>query len=572
MLGTSNVLGFPILSTIASIPLLGALFIMFFIKKEDEELIRRASLATSILTFFASLILVFKFLRGTPDFQFVEKLTWIKSLGVSYFVGIDGMSLLLIILATVITFIGILSSWTAITQRVKEYYIFMLLLEVGMLGVFISLDVFLFYVFWEIMLVPMYFLIGIWGGERRLYAAIKFFLYTLCGSVLMLLGILTIYYQAGAQLGHYTFNMLEWYTVSIPQNTQWWVFLAFFVGFAVKVPMFPFHTWLPDAHVQAPTAGSVILAGVLLKMGTYGFARISMPLLPWATVKFVPFMVVLAIIGIIYGSLVAMVQKDMKKLVAYSSVAHLGFVMLGLYALNAQGITGGILQMINHGISTSGLFLCVGIIYERRHTRMISEFGGLSKQMPVFAVFYAIMTMSSLGLPGLNGFIGEFLILVGAFKANWMYAAWATTGIILGAGYLLWLFQRVMFGPLDNPKNEKLPDLSVREIFVMLPLVVWAFWIGLYPKPFIEILEPSVNHLVERINPPPQNVFRVGGVNMNAGTVYSVNAGSGHWSTGHGGGHGATSGGHGAEAGSSAVEHGAETTVPHGGGSHGGSH
>ena len=575
MLGTSNVVGFPILSTIAYLPLLGALLIMFFVDGKDEEVVRRATLATALVTMLASLVIVFKFQSGTPDFQFVEKLSWIDTLGVTYFVGVDGISMLLIVLATILSSIVVLSSWTAITHRVKEYFIFMLLLETGMIGVLMSLDVFLFYVFWEVMLVPMYFLIGVWGGERRLYAAIKFFLYTLAGSVLMLLGILTIYYKVAAELGYYSFSLLDWYSVAIPHHLQWWLFLSFFVGFAVKVPMFPFHTWLPDAHVQAPTAGSVILAGVLLKMGTYGFVRFSMPLLPWATVEFVPFMMVLSIVGIVYGALVAMVQKDMKKLVAYSSVSHLGFVMLGLYALNEQGITGGILQMINHGISTSGLFLCVGMIYERRHTRLISEFGGLSKQLPVFAVMFAIMTMSSIGLPGLNGFVGEFLILVGAFKANWVYAAWATSGIVLGAAYMLWLFQRVMFGPLSNPKNEKLLDLNFREIVVMLPLVAFAFWIGLYPKPFIKIMEPSVSYLVRRINPPAQDVFAAHNVDLSKGQVYSTKSGTKHWDhsdSGQGGGHSTPShgGGHGTP--SPSTGHGAPAADSHSTGGHGGMH
>jgi NADH-quinone oxidoreductase subunit M len=439
--------------------------------------------------------------------------------------------MLLILLTTFLGFLSILSSWTAITDRVKEYYIFMLVLQTGMLGVFVALDFFLFYVFWEAMLVPMYFLIGIWGGPRKLYAAIKFFLYTLLGSVLMLLGILALYFYfpkaGGAAVG--TFDITELIRVLGPlRDPQWlemqrWIFLAFFVGFAIKVPMFPFHTWLPDAHVEAPTAGSVILAGVLLKMGTYGFVRFALPLLPDATRYYLPWLLALSIIGILYGALVAMVQKDWKKLVAYSSVSHLGFCMLGIFALNYRGLTGSVLQMINHGLSTGALFLLVGLIYERRHTRLLSEFGGLSKQMPIYATLFMIITMSSIGLPALNGFIGEFTILAGAwdipggygFRLPWLgnlfiggkfWVVAAVFGIVLGAAYMLWLYQRTMFGPLDNPENRKLKDLNGREILTILPIVACCFWIGLYPKPFFEILDKPVTAIVERVQAVPQSV------------------------------------------------------------------
>jgi NADH-quinone oxidoreductase subunit M len=424
---------------------------------------------------------------------------------------------LLILLTTLIGPLAVLSSWDAIQERTKEYYAFMLMLQTGMIGVFMSLDFFLFYVFWEVMLVPMYFLIGVWGGPRKLYAAIKFFLYTLVGSVLLLLGIITLFFQwpqfatahpeiaaqffpPGAPIGP-TFNILAFQAMGpyLNENIQWWVFLAFFVGFAIKVPMFPFHTWLPDAHVEAPTAGSVILAAVLLKMGSYGFLRFSLPILPKATIDFVPLMIALSIIAIIYGALVAMMQPDMKKLVAYSSVSHMGFVMLGMFALNPNGLNGSIIQQINHGISTGALFLIVGIIYERRHTREIAQLGGLSNVMPKYAIVFLIMTMSSIGLPLLNGFIGEFPIVLGALQKNIWWAVAAGSGIVLGAAYMLWLYQRTMFGKITNPLNENLPDMSVREMVTLIPLIIMAFWIGLYPKPFFDRLDQPVKQLVETV-------------------------------------------------------------------------
>lgn len=491
--------GFPILSLITFIPLVGALLIMAFLQKEQTQEIKYLALMISLFDVVVSLFLLPYFNTSTHEFQFVEKASWIPAIGVEYFMAIDGISILLILMTTILSAISILSSFTAITEREKEYYVSLLLLETGMLGVFMALDLFLFYVFWEVMLVPMYFLIGIWGGPRKLYAAIKFFLYTLFGSVLMLLGILGLYFIHQSQTGVYTFNFLNLLQTNLSPTAQIWLFLAFFIAFAIKVPMFPFHTWLPDAHVEAPTAGSVILAGVLLKMGTYGFVRFSLPFFPYASQYFVPAMVVLAVIGIIYGALVAMAQQDVKKLVAYSSVSHLGFVMLGIFALNAEGISGSILQMINHGISTGALFLIVGIIYERRHTRMISDFGGLSSKIPVFATIFAITMFSSIGLPGLNGFVGEFLILVGAFRANWIYAAFAVVGIVLGAAYMLWLYQRMMFGTLDKPENQELTDCNGREIAYMVPLIIFMFWIGIYPKPYTRLMEPSVKHLVGQV-------------------------------------------------------------------------
>jgi NADH-quinone oxidoreductase subunit M len=499
-----------ILTIILSIPLAG-MIPLFFIPRENKQAVRWWGNVVLFVDFLASLPLVFWFSSEAPEqqFKFMERHDWIPSIGAQYFLGIDGISFLLIMLTTVLGFLAVLSSWNAIQDRMKEYYAMFMLLQVGMLGVFMSLDFFLFYVFWEVMLVPMYFIIGVWGGPRKLYAAIKFFLYTLAGSVLMLLGILTLYFRYHTDTGMYTFNVLELmkHSPNWPVQLQIWVFVAFAIAFAIKVPMFPFHTWLPDAHVEAPTAGSVILAGILLKMGTYGFIRFSLPLLPQASANptVVKWMVGLSIVAIIYGALVSLMQRDMKKLIAYSSVSHLGFCTLGIFALNPHGLQGSVIQQINHGISTGALFLIVGLIYERRHTREIKELGGLSNVMPVYATLFMIVLLSSIGLPLLNGFIGEFTILQGAYEVNWRWAGWAVAGIVLGAAYMLWLYQRTMFGPCDNPKNQVLKDLSLREIMTLVPLVIWAFWIGLYPKPFFAVLEKPVNAIVERVDP---NFFR----------------------------------------------------------------
>ena len=497
-----------ILSIILFTPLLGAI-VLLFVPKESKNAIRWIANIFALAGFLISIPLVpmfwaqrfdishaFKFIEGAPN-------TWIPTIGAGYYLGIDGISFLLIMLTTMLGWISILSSWTAIENRVKEYYIWFLVLQTGMLGVFMALDFFLFFVFWEAMLVPMYLLIGIWGGPRKLYAAIKFFLYTLAGSVLMLLGILFLYFNHHSVTGMYTFAIPELYKTA-PQiffNPQYGstyatlLFFCFFVAFAIKVPMFPFHTWLPDAHVEAPTAGSVILAGVLLKMGTYGFIRFSLPFFPAVVMsaKVRGWMIFLSIVAIIYGALVSLMQKDMKKLVAYSSVSHLGFCTLGIFALNPVGLSGSVLQQINHGISTGALFLIVGVLYERRHTREISEYGGISNVMPIYATITMIMFLSSMGLPLLNGFVGEFTILQGTFMENWKWAAWAVPGVILAAAYLLWLYQRVFFGSVTNPKNEKLHDLTPREIATFVPLIIMALWIGIYPKPFFEILEqPSI--------------------------------------------------------------------------------
>jgi NADH-quinone oxidoreductase subunit M len=505
--------GFPILSLITYVPLIGALIIIFFFNKKNTGAIKTFATVVAGVDFLLAIPLWFYFDRGAsaPLFQFREVASWIPSIGVQYSFGIDGITLLLILLTTMMGFIAIYSSFTAIEHREKEYYTLLLMLQTGMIGTFCALDFFLFYVFWEIMLVPMYFLIGVWGGPRKLYAAIKFFLYTLAGSVLMLLSILALYFFNSdgipflniTGLGNeLSFDVLHYHQIGhlIPPTLQFWIFLGFFFGFAVKVPMFPFHTWLPDAHTEAPTAGSVILAAVLLKMGTYGFVRFSIPILPDGTRELIIPMVVLAIIGIIYGALVSLVQKDMKKLVAYSSVSHLGFVMLGLFALNPMGVTGSVLQMINHGLSTGALFLLVGIIYERRHNRMIAEYSGLAKQMPVYATFFLIATLSSIGLPALNGFIGEFTILVGAANRSIVWGAFAATGIVLGAAYMLWLYQRVFWGPLDNPKNQNLRDLNMREMWTLVPIVICMFWIGLYPAPFFRILERPVQYVIEKVD------------------------------------------------------------------------
>jgi NADH-quinone oxidoreductase subunit M len=496
----TNVANFPLLSLILFLPLLGAALLLC-VPKENGNAIRWIANLFSFVGFLVSLPLWFWYNSQDAQFQFVERLPWIPSVGAEYFVGVDGFSALMVLLATLFGFIAILSSWTAITERVKEYYIFLLILQTGMIGAFVSLDFLLFFLFWEVMLVPMYFLIGIWGSDRRLYSAIKFFLYTLVGSVIMLLGILALYFYNHSVTGAYSFDITQFQQLSIPYNLQWWVFLAFFLGFAVKVPMFPFHTWLPDAHTDAPTAGSVILAAVLLKMGTYGFIRFSLPILPDATRHFAPMMATLAIIGIVYGALCAMAQQDWKRLVAYSSVSHMAMIMLGMFSLNPVGIMGSIVQQLNHGISTGALFLLVGVVYERRHTRQISEYGGLSKVMPVYATIFLIMTMSSIGLPALNGFIGELLILQGVFIKDMTWAAFAASGVVLGAAYMLWLYQRTMFGKIENPKNEHLKDLNLREFATFAPLLVLAVWIGIYPAPFIRRLESSVNRVVMRVNP-----------------------------------------------------------------------
>ena len=482
------------------VPLVGALLLLCVGNADGRRngLVRWLTLAVSLLTFFVTVALWIGFDAGSAEFQFVERRPWIPTFGIDYYIGIDGISLLLVVLTGFLTPIALLSSWGSIERKVKEFSIFMLALEAAMIGVFISLDLFLFYVFWDAMLIPMYFLIGIWGYDQRIYAAIKFMLYTMAGSVLMLIAILGLAYLHSAATGSYSFDLLKLYALDIPAQTQFWFFLAFALAFAIKVPLFPFHTWLPDAHVQAPTAGSVILAGVLLKMGTYGLVRFAFPLFPIAAAYFAPWLALLAVIGIIYGALVAMVQPDMKKLVAYSSVSHLGFVVLGICAMNVQGLQGAVYQMLAHGVSTGGLFLMVGMLSDRRHTRLISEYGGLKAVTPRLTAAFMIITLASIGLPGLNGFVGEFLILLGAFRWDPRFVVAAGLGVILSAVYMLWMFQRVFYGPVTHEENATLPDLQPREWAAVLPLLAMSIVMGIFPSLFLKPMEPAVQRLVQR--------------------------------------------------------------------------
>ena len=468
-----------------------------------------AGLIGSGIVFAVSLVLFAGFNSAAAGFQFHEHLDWIPSLNIGYDLGIDGMSMLLILLTTFLTPLALLGTWNSVSKNIKAYIIMLLLLEVGMLGVFASLDLFLFYIFWEAMLIPMYFIIGIWGGPNRIYAAVKFFLYTLFGSLLMLVAILSLgYFASTLPGGHFTTNLIELYRIapSIPSTMQLWMFLAFGLSFAIKVPLWPLHTWLPDAHVEAPTAGSVILAGVLLKMGTYGFIRFNLPLFPSASIAAAPYISTLAVIGIVYGALVAMVQTDMKKLVAYSSVSHLGFVVLGIFSMTEEGMQGAIIQMVNHGLSTGALFLLVGMIYDRTHTRAIAEYGGVAKLMPVFATIFMIVSFSSIGLPGLNGFVGEFLVMIGAFKSVFLdskiFVAIAGLGVIFSAVYMLWMYQRVMFGPAHSNglyNGHALTEINKREIAVLVPILVFIVWIGVYPKTFLKVSAPAAKHTVEQM-------------------------------------------------------------------------
>ncbi|MCZ7610958.1 MAG: NADH-quinone oxidoreductase subunit M [Ignavibacterium sp.] len=497
-------------------PFIGSFLILFF-KKGQEHLIRYTALAISTIAFIISVIIYFQFDSANAGFQFIDKFHWIKGLNIHYHVGIDGMSLLLVLLTTFLTPLTLVSSWSSIESKVKEFTFFFLMLEVGMLGVFISLDLFLFYVFWEAMLIPMYFIIGIWGGKERIYAAVKFFIYTMFGSLLMLVALIWLAVYAIGPLGYFTTNLIELYAVSpqIPIDIQTWMFIAFAFSFAIKVPVFPLHTWLPDAHVQAPTAGSVILAGVLLKMGTYGLLRFNLPLFPEVSVAAAPYISILAIIGIIYGALVSMVQTDIKKLVAYSSVSHLGFVVLGIFAMTQESIQGAIIQMVNHGLSTGALFLLVGIIYERTHTREISDYGGIAKLVPVFAFALMFASLSSVGLPGLNGFIGEFLILLGSFKSpvlgSWWFTVFAASGVIFAAVYLLWMYQRVVYGEVTNTKLNGLKDMNSREIFVLFPIFIFIVWIGIYPSTFLKVSDKSTAKVVKQMyNPEKINPVQMG--------------------------------------------------------------
>ena len=489
----SNALGFPILSSLIFLPLVGAVVILL-LNRTNESGIKMTALLFSIVTFLLSLPLFTSFDKTTHLMQFVERHEWIPYLKMNYHLGLDGISVLFVLLSTLVTILCVLISWESVKTKTKEFFISLLIMEGAMIGVFCSLDFMLFYIFWEAMLIPMYLLIGVWGGPNRVYAAIKFFLYTLVGSVLMLVGIIVLFFYAGQ-----TFNILELMTKAYPYKMQLMLFWAFFAAFAVKVPMFPVHTWLPDAHTEAPTAGSVILAAVLIKMGAYGFLRFSMPLLPDATKAMTPVMLTLSVIAIIYGAVICLAQTDLKRLIAYSSVSHMGFVTLGIFALNVQGVEGGILQMLNHGIVTGGLFLSVGIIYDRTHTRVIADYGGVASVMPVYASLFIVFTFASIGLPATNGFVGEFLILLGGFAASQWAGVLSASGIIIGAGYMLWLYQRVFFME-TNPKVAGLPDLNMRELVTLLPMVILIFWIGIYPNAFLSFLHPSVQHLLERVH------------------------------------------------------------------------
>ena len=487
-----------LLSIILWLPLVGAIVLALFPRSAGRA-VQAGGLLVSLATFVISLVMLGGFRDGEAGFQFVENIPWIPAWGVSYALGVDGISLWLVMLTTLLTPLVILASWNSVHRHVKEYVLAMLFLEVGMIGAFIALDLLLFYIFFELMLIPMYLIIGVWGGPNRIYAAIKFFLFTMAGSLLMLVAIIYLAFTNYHVTGVPTFAITELYGLDIPMGVQMWLFFAFALAFAIKIPLFPLHTWLPDAHVEAPTGGSIILASVMLKMGTYGFLRFVLPMFPEATAEYAWLFIALSLIGIIYGALVAWVQPDMKKLVAYSSVSHLGFCVLGIFAMNQAGIEGSILQMVNHGISTGALFLLVGVIYERRHTRLMAEFGGIARTVPVFAVLFVIAVLSSVGLPGLNGFIGEFLILAAAFQANPWYGVIAATGVILAALYLLLMLQKVLFGPITNEENRKMPDIAWNELAAVIPLVILMFWIGIHPNTFLKKMTPSVESLLATV-------------------------------------------------------------------------
>ncbi len=494
--------GWPLLSIVIWLPTVGALLLLLVNNRDGSRngLVRNITLVASLATFAATLALwAFYDMSGAAEFQFTERLPWIPAFGIEYSLGIDGISLLLIVLTAFLTPIALLSSWEGVQKKVKEFSIFMLLLETAMLGVFASLDLFLFYVFWDFVLIPMYFIIGIWGYERRVYAAVKFILYTMAGSVLMLVAIIGVAWINQNQTGSYSFDLLHLYGLQIPARTQFWFFLAFAVAFAIKVPLFPFHTWLPDAHVEAPTAGSVILAGVMLKLGSYGLVRFAFPLFPEAALDSAPYLATLAVIAIVYGALVAMVQPDMKKLVAYSSVSHMGFVVLGTAAMNMQAVQGAVFQMLAHGVSTGGLFCIVGMLSDRRHTRLIRDYGGIKKVIPRLTAASLLITLASIGLPGMNGFIGEFLIMLGTFRWDARYVVVAGLGVILSAVYMLWMFQRVYYGEVTDEHNLTMRDMSVREWAILGPLAAAAIAMGVYPNAFLKPMEPAVGRIVQRI-------------------------------------------------------------------------
>lgn len=497
------------LSILTFLPFVGGCLILFFISRDKEELIRRTTFVISLVELVLSIFLVCKFDTNLVGMQFVERMAWIPAAGIEYLIGVDGISVLVILLTTILTSVSILSSWASIRNRVREYYPLLLFIETAVIGSLVSLDLILFYIFWEVMLIPMFFLIGIWGGENRLYAAMKFFLFTLVGSVLMLVGILALSFEYHELSGNpLTFSILELRTISYPVDFQLWGFIAFFIALAIKIPMFPFHTWLPDAHVQAPTAGSIILAGVLLKMGVYGFLRFSLPLFPFASQALAPTIAVLAVIAIVYGAFLAMSQSDMKRLVAYSSISHMGFIMLGVFAFSQSSLEGAVLQLFNHGITAGALFLCVGLLYDRVHTKQIDDFSGLSKHAPIYVFFFTLFLLASMGVPCLSGFVGEFLILCGAVKNNVgfdgelyrFFAVVAVVGVPLSEAYVLWLCQRVTLGHKINPRHSGMPDLNLRECICLLSLAVFVVWIGVYPSPFLKIFRVAVEQIVLRTN------------------------------------------------------------------------
>ena len=482
-----------LLSILIFLPLIGGILLAFL--RSSPESIKRTSFGITLLNFVISIPLFVNFNKATHEMQFVERADWVPAFNIEYAVGVDGISVLFVILTTLLTPLCVLVSWKSVTSRVKEFMVALLVMEAAMIGVFVALDFVLFYVFWEAMLIPMVLMIGVWGGERRIYASVKFFLYTLAGSLLLLVAMIALYF-----LGGETFNIVKLMDGDYSTTAQFWIFWAFFLAFAIKIPMFPFHTWLPDAHVEAPTAGSVILAGILLKMGGYGFLRFCLPMTPEASRAFSGIILVLSVVAILYGAYMALAQIDLKKLIAYSSVSHMGFVTLGIFVINTQGIEGALMQMINHGIITGAIFLMVGMIYERTHSRLISDHGGIMKPMPKYGVMLVIFVLASLGLPGTNGFVGEFLVLLGSFLKYPGLAALATIGIVLAAVYLLWMLQRVLFGPISKPDNNRLLDLDRREMVILVPLVLLVFWIGFYPDPLLSVMHVSVEHLLDQVH------------------------------------------------------------------------